>query len=83
MLHYGGNTVNDQMILKRLETYWYFQNVFALDFGHFQSSNTVKGGTNSCKLVAIQKFKTYGLLDISGVVVRSVCHYWLRDVLKG
>ena len=62
--------------------YWYFQNVFALDFRHFQCSNTKwKGGTNSCrpKLFVILKLKTY-LIFIGGIVVRSVCHYWLIDI---
>ena len=55
-------------------TYWSFQNVFVLDFGLFQSSNTVKGVTNSCNLWVIRKLNTY-LIFVSGVVVHSVCHY--------
>ena len=37
--------------------YWTFQNVFMLDFGHFQHLNIVKGGTNSCDLHVILKLK--------------------------
>ena len=55
-------------------SYWYLQNVFALDVWTFSTLKyRVKGGTNSCNLWVILKLKTYSIF-INEVVVHSVYH---------
>ena len=54
--------------------YPFFQNVLELDLGIFKVQIQSERGTNSWKLFAILKLKTY-LIFISGVVVHSEWRY--------
>ena len=64
---------------KRISTTGLFKKFYA-GFGEsLMFKFKVKGSTNLCNLSVIFKLKNY-LIFVSGVVVHSVCHYWLMDV---